>query len=347
MDNCKKSSNLLFVGKGGSREGMGHLVRIGTLLDTFDQDARHRFDMSVLVKHDRFGQFYFSRKGIVPATYKDNRGLYRYLEHNGPYDVIIIDIYRIALAVIARIKTYCRLLIHFDDMQLRLRKDPKINGVFVCPQEPFNRIEETKNNLTVIRGTDFFPLRPEFAQCRSRKQFSPKVSTVGVILGGVPDPDYTLELVKLLDNILERQVRLKVVMGYDPGEVDTADYSSRVLFVKNVEDMAGFIAGIDVGIIAGGFIKFEMMCVGTPFGLISLCEHQQKLARKFSRHGYGVYWGSITNILAKPGNFKRKITAFLTDASLRKTIFTGSRRLVDGNGSSRIVELTNAFIENE
>lgn len=346
MDNPKKSPSLLFIGKGGAKEGMGHLVRIGTLLDTFVHHSRQRFGVSVLVKHDRFGQFYFTQKGLAPATYKDNRGLYRFLEQNGPFDIIIVDIYRISPGVIARIKKHCKLLIHFDDMQLRLSRNPDLDGVFICPQEPFNRVESKKGGLTVIRGTDFFPLRPEFARYRSLKQFSPGVSAVGVILGGVPDPGYTLELVKQLDHVLDKQVQLKVVMGYEPDDIDTGAYSHRVSFTKNVEDMAGFIADIDVGIIAGGFIKFEMMCVGTPFGLISLCEHQQKLARKFSRHGYGVYWGTIADVLARPDGFGRKITAFLADAPLREKMFTDSRRLVDGKGSSRIVELADEFIEN-
>jgi spore coat polysaccharide biosynthesis predicted glycosyltransferase SpsG len=106
--------------------------------------------------------------------------------------------------------------------------------------------------------------------------------------------------------------------------------------------MAEFIAGMDLGIIAGGFIKFESMCIGTPFVLISLCAHQEKLAKKFANRGYGIYLGAIKNILAHQDRFKRKIEDFLVNETLRKEMFEKSRQLVDGKGSSRILEMVKA-----
>jgi spore coat polysaccharide biosynthesis predicted glycosyltransferase SpsG len=337
----QKKPKLLIIGKGGKKEGMGHLVRIGTLVETFTSN----YLITVLVKQDRFGEFFFKQKGINCFTYQDNRGLYLFLEkttRTGKYAAIIIDIYRISINVIKRIENYCDFLVNFDDMQRRVQYP--IDGVFLCPQEPFNREIEFRGPTVVAKGTDFFPLRQIFARYRQQHRFKKKVNNIGIILGGVPSKTYTLQLIRLLDQFLDKTVNLHAVMGYDPGELSSHRFSSRVHIGKNIDNMAAFITEMDVGIIAGGFIKFEFMCIGTPFLLVSLCAHQQELARKFASNGYGVYLGEIKNLIANPGKFQRKIESFLSNETLRVEMFENSRQLVDGQGSVRILEMVNSLI---
>jgi spore coat polysaccharide biosynthesis predicted glycosyltransferase SpsG len=334
---------LLIIGKGGAKEGMGHLVRISTLVEAFAP----KYDVNVLVKQDRFGEFFFKQKGISCFTYRDNRGLYRFLEKTGKnekYRAIIIDIYRISISVIKKIENYCDLLVNFDDMQRRVQH--RVKGAFLCPQEPFNREITSGDTTTVIKGTDYFPLRRVFTQYREKKQFRKDVKEIGIILGGVPSKAHTLELTRVMDGFLDKNIYLHVVMGFEPEEIDLEMFSSRVHMVKNVDNMAEFITEIDLGIIAGGFIKFEMMCIGTPFLLVSLCHHQQRLARKFAARGYGVYLGEIKDLIANQKKIRRKIESFILNETLRKKMFGNSRQLVDGKGSSRILALVNRLIGN-
>ena len=338
-----KKFKLLIIGKGGAKEGMGHLVRISTLVEVFAPT----YDVSVLVKQDRFGEFFFKQKGISYFTYRDNRGLYRFLEKTGKnekYRAIIIDIYRISIGVIKKIENYCDLLVNFDDMQRRIQH--RVNGVFLCPQEPFNREITSRDKTTVIKGTDYFPLQRVFTQYREEKQFREDVMGIGIILGGVPSKAYTLELTRVMDGFLDKNIHLHVVMGFEPAEIDLELFSSRVHLVKNVDNMAKFITEMDAGIIAGGFIKFEMMCIGTPFLLVSLCDHQQRLARKFAARGYGVYLGEIKDSIANQKKLHRKMESFLANTALREKMFVSSRQLVDGKGSSRIFALVNRLIGN-
>lgn len=339
----QKKPRLLMVGKGGKKEGMGHLVRISTLVEAFAPT----YDVSLLVKQDRYGEYFFKQKGISYFTYRDNRGLYRFLEKTGKnekYRAIIIDIYRISIKVIKKIENYCDLLVNFDDMQRRIQH--RLNGVFLCPQELFNREITSKDKTTVIKGTDYFPLQRVFTQYREQKQFREDVAEIGIILGGVPSKAYTFELVRVMDAFLDKNIHLYVVMGFEPSGIDLELSSSRVHLVKNVDNMAEFITKMDAGIIAGGFIKFEMMCIGTPFLLVSLCDHQQRLARKFAAGGYGVYLGDIKDLIANQKKFRRKIESFLANAALREEMFGNSRQLVDGKGSSRIFALVNRLIGN-
>jgi UDP-2,4-diacetamido-2,4,6-trideoxy-beta-L-altropyranose hydrolase len=337
----QQEPKLLIIGKGGKKEGMGHLVRISALVETLAPT----YLVTVLVKQDHFGEFFFKQKGIDCFTYQDNRGLYLFLEKTtraGKYAAIIVDIYRISINVIKRIENYCYFLVNFDDMQRRLQYS--INGVFLCPQEPFNREIESRGPTGVVKGTDFFPLRQIFSRYREQHRLRKNVTNMGIILGGVPSQDYTLQLIRLLDHFLDKTINIHAVMGFDPGEILNQSFSSRVHIGKNLDNMAAFITEMDVGIIAGGFIKFEFMCIGTPFLLVSLCNHQQKLARKFASKGYGVYLGEIKYLIANPGKFRRKIESFLSNETLRVEMFENSRRLVDGQGSSRILEIVNSLI---
>jgi spore coat polysaccharide biosynthesis predicted glycosyltransferase SpsG len=339
----QKKPKLLIIGKGGKKEGMGHLVRISALVETLTSN----YLITVLVKQDHFGEFFFKQKGINCFTYQDNRGLYQFLEkttRTGKYAAIIIDIYRISINVIKRIENYCDFLVNFDDMQRRVQYP--INGVFFCPQEPFNREIKSRGPTVVAKGTDFFPLRQIFAQYRQQYRFKKKVNNIGIILGGVPSKTYTLQLIRLLDQFLDKTINLHAVMGYDPGELRNHRFSSRVHTRKNIDNMAAFIKKMDVGIIAGGFIKFEFMCIGTPFLLVSLCAHQQKLARKFASNGYGIYLGEMKNLIANPGKSQRKIESFLSNETMRMEMFENSRQLVDGQGSVRILEMVNSLIAN-
>lgn len=332
---------LLIIGKGGEKEGMGHLVRISILFEVFSPG----YDVDVLVKQDRFGGAFFEQKGIDPFTYRDNRGLYRFLEKRGKYRVIIIDIYRISIEVIKKIEKHCDFLINFDDMQRRVQH--QIRGAFICPQEPFNSEVYLKGTLVnTAKGADYFPLRKEFSQYREKKRFQREVKDIGVCLGGVPNPDETRELIRLLDRFLDEKINLHVVMGFKPGKIDSTAFSSRAGFVQNVDNMAAFIEKMDVGIIAGGFIKFEFMCIGTPFLLVSRAKHQQELALKFSKKGFGIYMGTLKQVLAHPQAFEQKMNAFLKNNRLRKKMYENSRRLVDGKGSSRILDMVNSAIRN-
>lgn len=340
----QQKPKLLIIGKGGKKEGMGHLVRISALVETLAPN----YLVTVLVKQDRFGEFFFKQKAINCFTYQDNRGLVLFLEkttRNEKYAVIIIDIYRISINVIKRIGNYCDFLVNFDDMQRRVQYS--INGVFLCPQEPFNREIETRGPTVVAKGSDFFPLRKIFTQYREQHQLKKNITNIGIILGGVPSKTYTLQLIRLLDHFLDKTIKLHAIMGYEPGEIQNHSFSSRVHIGKNVDNMAAFITEMDIGIIAGGFTKFEFMCIGTPFLLVSLCNHQQKLARKFSSNGYGVYLGEIKNLIANPGKFQRTMESFLSNETLREEMFGNSRRLVDGQGSSRILEIVNSSIVND
>jgi len=334
-----KKYKVLFIGKGGSKAGLGHLVRIEALMRGFV----HRFDVSVLANLDDIGRYFLLRQGINYFSFRDFRGMLTFLERKPQFDIIFVDMYPPPKSHLFAIKNHCDLLLCFDDMGHVM--DETFHCVWIRPQETFNHRIYSIGKTTVVMGSNYFPLRPDLLIARKDKQMTGQVKNMAIILGGAPQEKNIYELTRVLDGFLDQHINLHVVGGFDEKQTEWASFSPRIFPVRNVNHMGDFINRMDIGIIGGGFIKFEFMCVGSPFAMISLCSHQEKLGRRFSSQGYGDYLGKLTYCLKNPQTFKQKILSLISDENRRSEISTRSRRLVDGQGSQRILQLADDLIK--
>lgn len=329
---------VLFVGKGGKVSGMGHLVRIRTLLEYFGS----RFGVSVAADTDRHGDGYLNQRHIEYMRFGNLKELSGLINNQGRYDMIIVDVYPPGKALISKMKRYCDVLVCFDDM--KTLDHQKMAAVFICPQETFRKKIEYRENSVSIMGTDFFPVRRTILAARQKKKFNRQVKDVALLLGGVPDRNRLQEITPLIIESLGREIKLHVAGGYDRSSFGLQDHFHTVEQVTAIHDMGAFLQRMDMGIIAGGFLKFELMCVGIPFAMISLCTHQEELGRKFASEGFGKYLGSIGYCLKHPRRFQRKIKYFIEDESIRREIHSRSRKLVDGQGGERLRSVADNLI---
>ena len=328
-----KKKRVLFIGRGGARAGLGHLVRLDTLVREFES----LFDVSFLAQVDDRGRYFLDRREIKYSVYRNTKDLMSFLGGQKTWDTIVVDLYPPEKNLLAALKDYCAYLLCFDDMDHLGETD--IPGVILRPQETFNRRIQRKGNTTIVLGRDYFPLRPDVIHSRKSKRFKVQMKNIALVLGGAPQEKSVLALTRLLDGILDRDISLHIVGGFTPSP-DELPFSSPRIFVKsNVDAMGRFIQGMDMGIIAGGFVKYEFMCIGTPYAMLSLCSHQGMLGRKFSAQGYGVFWGHIRECLSAPQKMKTKVLSFIADEKRREEISVRSRKLVDGHGSGRILQM--------
>ncbi len=330
---------ILIISEGGKRAGMGHLVRVSSVIDALSAS----FDITLLIDHDRCGRHFLKKCGIPFHAYDDYAGMMRFIKAAGPYTLVIIDMLHISRRVIKKIGNNCKSLLVFDDMHRF--EDSGINGAVVRPQETFKRNIRSTGRTSLVKGTDFFSLRPAFLSSRGSKIFKAAVKDVGIILGGAPSLKDVSLITRLLDGSLDKDVSIHVVTGYAKTGMNKGIFSKRVKFYGEVADMAAFIRKIDLGIISGGFIKFEFMCIGTPFCLVSLNAHQDVLAKKFANDGYGIHLGNIKDIRSNPQRFYNKFEYLISSGSLRKKMFLASRKLVDGKGRERLAVLIKNLIK--
>lgn len=321
--------------------GMGHLVRLDALM----QEFTHDFEVSVAAGLDSHGQFYLNRRGIDFFAYRKEEELSDFLNRLPRFDIIVVDIYPPDQRLLASIRNHGDHLLCFDDMGHVA--DEKIAGVYVRPQETFKCKIISGVKSTVVMGSDFFPLRPEILTSRNNKRGNRQVKDIAVVLGGAPQMGRNLDLIQLLDRLIDKSLSLHVVQGFEQTPSVRPSFSDRIIPLGNVDSMGALIGRMDMGIIAGGFVKFEFMCIGTPFAMVSLSSHQKELARKFSTQGYGDDWGPVEGCLANPDKLKRKALAFIADEKKRAAMFARSRRLVDGQGSRRLLRMAKGLIQGE
>ena len=336
-----KRHRALFIGRGGAAFGMGHLVRLDALI----QEFTHDFEVSIAASLDNHGQFFLKRRRIDFFAYRGERELSSYLSRIPRFDIIVVDVYPPDRRLLAAVRNHGDHLLCFDDMGKVA--DENIARVYLCPQETFKRKIISRLNSSVIMGSDFFPLRPDIINSRKNKRWNGRVKDIAIVLGGAPQIKKNLNLIRLLDRLIDNSVTFHVVSGFEQTPSTRVSFSTRINSLNNVDTMGDLISRMDMGIIAGGFVKFEFMCIGTPFAMVSLSSHQEVLTRKFSARGYGDDWGPVEGCLADPEKLQEKAVAFIADEKKRAVMFARSRRLVDGLGSCRILRLAKGLIQGE
>ncbi len=320
---------------------MGHLVRLDALI----QEFAHDFEVSIAADLDNHGQFYLKKRGIDFFAFGKEGELSSFLSRIPRFDIIVVDVYPPDQRLLATVRNHGDHLLCFDDMGHVA--DEKIARVYLRPQETFKRKIISGSNSSIFMGSDFFPLRPDMITSRKNKRWDGQVKNIAIVLGGVPRTNKNLELIRLLDRLIDNSVILHIVQGFEQTPSARASFSTRIIPLSNVDAMGDLISRMDMGIIAGGFVKFEFMCIGTPFAIVSLSSHQEVLARKFSARGYGDDWGTVEGCLADPEKLKKKALAFIADEKKRADMFVRSRRLVDGLGGRRILRLAKGLIQGE
>lgn len=327
------------IGKGGARVGMGHLVRLASLINVFCPF----FKITLLTNQDRFASYFLKQKKIMHHVYKDYSGLLQFAKYKAKSTLIIADIPDIPINILKKLQDCCNFLIVFDDLWKIARND--INGLIIRPQETFKKTIERKGNCFLLAGADYFPLRGEFRLYRKKKTFNPSINNILLVFGGMPPAEKVLSLSKALDSVLDKKIHLRVVLGYVSKKIKRHFFSQRVFIYRKVNNIAALIAKADLAIISGGFIKFEFMCIGTPFALAPINPDQELLAKKFSNKGYGVYLGRLKHLTVDKNKLSLKLSRLISSQQLRKEIFQRSRELIDGRGSTRILKAAKKLIE--
>ena len=100
--------------------------------------------------------------------------------------------------------------------------------------------------------------------------------------------------------------------------------------------MAPLLTSCDAALTCGGNTLYELACVGTPAVVFHEEAHERETARSFERLGFGVSAGSgadadCNRILAALAPFD--------DPAVRQTQCDSGKRLVDGRGTARILDI--------
>ena len=111
------------------------------------------------------------------------------------------------------------------------------------------------------------------------------------------------------------------------------DHLKRIIFHKNLPDLASLMINSDLSISAGGSTTWERCCVGIPSIVVSIAENQLPACVALESSGVIKYIGELPEFTID------KIRTFLFGLSKEELIIlqANSQNLVDGHGVGRII----------
>lgn len=224
-----------------------------------------------------------------------------------------------------------------------------------CPvlvnASPWERPEHYRGRLPdpatqVLFGPRYAVIRPEFRATLPRPDARP-LRRLLMAFGGGDDRGMTL---RALDALAARPLP-----GVTPVIVSGAANPALPAIAARLKDsapgaelhiappdMAGLIAGCDLGLIAGGTMSYELAICGTPFLLVALAGNQANPCRGWQALTGAPYLGTAAEVT--PATIATALATLAADPAARARLAGAGRAAVDGRGTER---LTAAVLERE
>jgi UDP-2,4-diacetamido-2,4,6-trideoxy-beta-L-altropyranose hydrolase len=211
--------------------------------------------------------------------------------------------------------------------------------------EDWYRDRESYTKL--LLGTQYCLLRREFQRrCEWQRDIPATAHKILVTVGGTDPGNVTLQMMQALeDATLERMDIVVVLGGSNPhhDSIQQAASGSRhsVRILRDVVNMAEWMAWADLAISGAGSTCWEICALGLPALLLCVAENQKLTAERLAEQ-VAARLLDMRNEIAAPAIIAA-IQDLACSAALREQICRTARELVDCNGAGRVVSAMNAW----
>ena len=199
-------------------------------------------------------------------------------------------------------------------------------------------------NCTLLCGSNFALLRPEFAALRPyslQRREHTQLKHLLVTMGGVDQDNATGEVLQALCSCpLSPDSRITVVMGPTAPWLEDVKRLARNMpwptrVLVGVSNMAELMAESDLAIGAAGATSWERCCLGLPTALMVLADNQRYAAELLEKTG------AVKTIF-----LGKTLAAQMSDVIVEATTFSGylknisfcARSITDGHGCVHLVD---------
>ena len=324
---------VLFRTDGGAvaEVGTGHIYRSLLIADQLRDECRVIF--SSMDKPDyEYGHAMIRNTGyplhlLSPDGYSHD--LARLVEDCNP-DFIICDKYQYDAEELRILKQYGTPLMTYDHFEgHRKFSDYPINAI----------IEEAGNPYS---GPSYSVIPPALA-----KVFRTTPERIFICFGGFDYLDITLKLVNIL---LQADIALPVDVAIGSGYCNTtvlsqyADSSGGSIRIhRQSPSFLELMAGADIAFVAGGLVFYQALSLGMAAVVICQYEHQLEQVRNLAHHDACILLGMGNVVDSK--SVVTALSTLMTDLKLRHDFYEHGRRLVDGGGLNRVINIIKRHIE--
>lgn len=321
---------------GGRRIGLGHVRRCLALALALRAQGGHSLflldgdsEVCGLVEAEGFDTIRILPEQDLQETICQCRDL--------SVDAIVADSYAFSPAYFQNLSEAARVVVAIDDLADReLPVTFVVNGSASAEQLHYRGAAET----TYLLGPQYILLRPEFAGLPTRT-IAGRVRRVLITVGGSDPNNLTLRLMQWIARVLG-SVKQDVVVGplFENLEVLQAEASTAaasIVLHKNPMDMRGLMLAADLALCGGGQTAYELAAAGTPAIAVRTAENQTVNLKGLVTAG-SLVWGGDVQDSDLESKVMYELKALAGDASRRVVMSRQGRRLVDGQGASRVAQ---------
>lgn len=317
--------------EGGRDIGFGHITRCSALCQAFKEKGIA--PKLIVNAREDIGRI---ADGIDYSCFdwlKEDAGLNK---EAGCSDIIIIDSYLARRPLYAKISEMAGVAVYLDDMnRLEYPKGVVVNGSFYGEDLNYSK----RPDVEYLLGVRYAILRKEFWEV-PEKEIGKDLKSVMVTFGGTDTRRMTLKIINFLNDAYPELKKLVIIgRGFQNIEEigSSAGDNIELVYFATAEKMLDTMLRADIAVSSGGQTLYELARVGVPTIGICVAENQRIGLEKLQSMDLVGYIGScedsdICNKLAKAVDF-------LKDEKIRKSRSERARRLVDGKGCSRLIDL--------
>lgn len=351
--------SVAFRADGGLNIGMGHIMRSLSLAKEFRRNGYKVFFISKYkggiekIKEENFDVIQLKHREIENTTgfnYGNPEELDKEAEEINSIiklykiDLLFIDTYNVTKEYFLKIKPHVKKLGYIDDLNKFVYPvDILVNGNITAEYMNYKKYSEDE---IMLLGPKYNLIRDEFRNLPERI-VKEEVEEIMITTGG-SDPHNMS--VKLLNMILQdkelKNLKINVIVGNSFTNKEELKNISRenknVILHENVKYMSRIMLRSDIAISSGGSTLYELCACGTPTLAFIYADNQEFIVKKMDELGYVKSLGLYNKLKAE--KVLKKIHLIKDDFNLRINYIKKQQLLVDGMGTSRIVEILSKML---
>ena len=259
--------------------------------------------------------------------------------------VLVVDHYGIDHRWESRLRSAVQSLVVIDDLANRTH-DCDLLLDQTLGRHVAEYAQRVPSQCTLLLGTDYALLRPEFAEHRlsaqQRRSRTKAVRRIFVSLGGTDAHNLTERVLQsLLDEWPQRDMGIDVVLSRAAPHFDRivamqSDSPLAIRVHEDASDIAVLMVEADLAIGAAGTMAWERACLGLPTVMLVTADNQRDIAQALAQ----------TDAVELLGDW-RHVDAVLMAASVRQFCEDPARwqravnaafAICDGQGARRVLE---------
>jgi UDP-2,4-diacetamido-2,4,6-trideoxy-beta-L-altropyranose hydrolase len=358
--------NVVFRVDASNLIGSGHVMRCLTLAELLRESGSivsfitrsHVGNLDNLIKSKEFKVFslpeihkfelerldsYEKWLGVVQSM--DAKETIKRIDNTKP-DLLVIDHYSLDIEWESILRPHVKSILVIDDMANRKHDcDWLLDQNYTPDNSRYNSL--VPPGSIKILGPKYSLLRKEFLSYRRTINHNLTIKRVFIFFGGADPFGLTLLCLKSLQHPKLKHLSLDVVIGSNNLHINEIElFSSKlentVLHVQ-VNNIAQLMSSADISIGAGGSTTWERFLIGLPSLVITFGKDQELSIKELENNNYITWLGNVNKI--NQDKLSKMIINLIKDSNKLMLQSTKAKKLVDGLGANRVLEIIKNSIE--